>query len=84
MRRPVGTASGVAHDKSIVVAAHDKSIVGAAHAKTGERSTPRAGAAVVDRVLASAIGEVGRERRLGQHDNVGNSIEASQGGARRC
>jgi hypothetical protein len=84
MRRPVGTASGVAHDKSIVGAAHDKSIVGAAHAKTGERSAPRAGAAVADRILASAIGEVGRERRLGQHGSVGNSIEASRGGARRC
>jgi hypothetical protein len=28
----------------------------------------------------SAIGKVGRERQLGPHDNVGNPIEASQGG----
>jgi hypothetical protein len=35
---------------------------------------------VSDRISVSAAGEVGRERQLGQHDNVGNPIEASRGG----
>jgi hypothetical protein len=36
--------------------------------------------AVVGRISALAIGEVGWGRRLGQHSNVGNPIEACQGG----
>jgi hypothetical protein len=35
---------------------------------------------VVDQIPVLAVDEVGRERRLGQHDFVGNSIEASWGG----
>jgi hypothetical protein len=40
---------------------------------------PGVEAAVADRILASAIDEVGQRRWLGRHDNVGNPIEASQG-----
>jgi hypothetical protein len=35
---------------------------------------------VAGRILAPAIGEVGRERQLGLHNFMGNSIEASRGG----
>jgi hypothetical protein len=41
---------------------------------------PGAGAVVVGRIPALAVGEVGWERQLGQHDIMGNSIEASRGG----
>jgi hypothetical protein len=41
---------------------------------------PGAGAAVAGRIPVPAVSEVGRERRLGQHGFVGNSIEASRGG----
>jgi hypothetical protein len=71
MRRPASTALGVAHNKS------DTS---AAHAKIGERSMLGAGAAMAGWIPAPTISEVGQEWRLGQHGNVRNSIEASQGG----
>jgi hypothetical protein len=35
---------------------------------------------VADRILTSAIGEVGRGRQLGEHGKVGNSIEVHLGG----
>jgi hypothetical protein len=37
-------------------------------------------AVVSGQILVSTVGQVGREQRLGQHGNVGNPIEASQGG----
>jgi hypothetical protein len=61
-------------------ASHDKSGASTTHVKTGERSAPGIGAAVADGISAPTIGVVGRERQLGQHGNVGNSIEASRGG----
>jgi hypothetical protein len=36
--------------------------------------------AVAGRIPVPVVGEVGRERQLGQHGFVGNSIEASRGG----
>jgi hypothetical protein len=37
-------------------------------------------AAVANRILASAAGEVGWGQRLGKHGKVGNSIEVHRGG----
>jgi hypothetical protein len=48
--------------------------------RQGRGSTSGAGAAMADRILASAIDEVGRGQRLGQHGEVVDSIEASRGG----
>jgi hypothetical protein len=64
------------HDRRRRVA-HRETSVGAAHAEVGEGSAPGAGAAMVGRILASAVGEVGRGRWLGQHSEMGDSIEAS-------
>jgi hypothetical protein len=41
---------------------------------------PGAWVAVADRILALVVSEVGQERWLWQHDNMGNSTEASQVG----
>jgi hypothetical protein len=60
--------------------AHDKFGACRAHTKAGERSVPRAWAAVAGRIPVPVISEVDQERWLGQHDNVGNLIDESQGG----
>jgi hypothetical protein len=61
--------------------AHREIGAGAAHTEAGEGSVPRAGAMVAGRIPTSAVGEVGRGQRLGQHGEVGHSIEAPRGGA---
>jgi hypothetical protein len=46
----------------------------------GTPMVPGAGAAVASRIPTLSVGKVGRRRQLGRHSNVGNLIEASQGG----
>jgi hypothetical protein len=41
---------------------------------------PGEGAAVAGRISVTAIDEVGWERRLGQHGEVGDPLEAHRGG----
>jgi hypothetical protein len=41
---------------------------------------PGVGAVVAGRILATTAGELGRGRQLGQHSEVGDPLEAHQGG----